>query len=641
MVQRVPANGSASSDVSASRGRAPSPRLVILCLALIASFPNTRSAIVAEVAAGSDAGSTPARYSTARGPDEITRFRRQLARLPSPDQIEGYRANRLKSVIELQQFREATSQAVDSFAGSRALASLIDLNPQIGTWYLLRLGTPNGPGDTYHLENPSGARLRLDPAYRSGIVIERGSEPNERFLCELWPAGRATPLADARASRLAYAPLCGGMLYLRNPVEGHRTAKERVVDLLRDRVWRGEEITVMVRDLFYQDAYLATSSLVVAPVKPPAESPSGPVPPLVSPAAFDRLLVPVNLDIGLDGAAGGRVAVGRWYPAQDNPGIFVTTLRPDLVSPEVIQDQRGRVAALDPVESAALVYLVAFDLKQFDLGFRVGTDHPRVGWSDRVLPAVRDDALAGPDGIETIAPLVRTGMLSPMEASRVAATFTGGFKRAHGAFRMSNLATTDHGSHYGFLENGVVLSKLKPGLATVVVFDDGRVDLKTWTEQDDADLPRIRYARQNGVPILERAAGSPRAVAGSRVREWGPGNWSGSADRKLRTLRAGLCLQNPPGKQFLVYGYFSSATPSSMARVFQAAGCRYAMLLDMNALEHTYLAVYRMQGPRRLTEHLIDGMGVVDGSRDGETLPRFVSVADNRDFFYLLRRSPR
>jgi hypothetical protein len=565
-------------------------------------------------------------------------FRRQLARLPSQDQIEDYRANRRKSVVELQQFRELTRLSIDDRAGA-AVASLIDLNPQIGTWYLLRLETPNGPSATYHLENPSGARLRLDPAYRAGIVVERGGAPStEKFLCELWPAGTAAPLAAARESGLAYAPLCGGMLYLRNPVEGHRTPKERVVDLLRDHVWQGEVITVLIRDLFYQDANLATSGLVVAPVTPPPESASSPVRPLVSPAAFDRLLVPVDLEIGLEGGSGGRVAVGRWYPAEDNPGIFVTTLRPDLVSPEVIEEQKGRVAVLDPIESAALVYLVAFDLQKFDLGFRLGTDHPRVGWSDMVVPGVRDDALTGPDGIETIEPLVRTGMLSPTERSRVAATFTGGFKRTHGAFRWSNLATIDHGSHYGFVENGVVLSKLQRGLSTVVVFDDGRVDLRTWTEQDDAELPRIRYARQNGVAILEPDAGSARTVAGSRVRDWGSGNWSGSADRKLRTLRAGLCLQEARGKQFLVYGYFSSATPSSMARVFQASGCRYAMLLDMNALEHTYMAVYRTQGGQLLTQHLIDGMGVVDGSRNGKPLPRFVSIADNRDFFYLLRR---
>ena len=591
-----------------------------------------------------DAWARPAERATpldALGRDEVT-SQLPSAQLPGGDQIEDYRANRQKSVVELQQFRELTRLTLDGFAGGPSVASLIDLNPRIGTWYLLRLSTPDGRSATYHLENPSGARLRLDPAYRSGITIERaGSGANEQVRCELWPAGAATPLTNARNSGLAYAPLCGGALFLRNPVEGHRTSKELVVDLLRDHVWQGEEITVLVRDLFFRDAYRATSNLVVAPVKPPPESPSAPVPPLVRPAALDRLLVPANLEIGLDGEADGRVAVGRWYPALGSPGIFVTTLRPDLVALEVIAEQRGRVSALDPVEAAALVYLVAFDLGQFDLGFRVGTDHPRVGWSDMVLPAVRDDALAGPDGIGTIDPLVRTGMLSPMEASRVAATFTGGFKRAHGAFRMSQLAAIDHGSHYGFIENGVVLSKLEPGLATAVVFDDGRVDLKTWTEADDVDLPRLRYARQNGVAILERDPGSQRVVPGARVREWGPGNWSGSVDKQLRTLRAGLCLQESQGKRFLLYGYFSSATPSSMARVFEACGCRYAMLLDMNALEHTYMAVYHTEGSRLLTQHLIDGMGVVDGSKDGQPLPRFVSIADNRDFFYLLRRSPQ
>lgn len=575
-----------------------------------------------------------------RGADEMRASGRPLARPPSQEQVADYGENRQKSVVELQQFRQLTRLTLEDFAGKRTIASLIDLNPHIGTWYLLRFETAGAPSATYHLENPSAALLRLDPEYRQGIVIERGgSEANLAARCELWPAGGATPLADARDSRLAYAPLCGGMLYLRNPVEGHRTAKEAVVDLLRDHVWQGEALTVLVRDLFYRDANLATSSLADAPPKPAAESSGGPIPPRVSAGALDRLLLPVDLELGLEGRAAGRVAVGRWYPAQENAGIFVTALRPDLVAPDVIAEQRGRVAGLDPVESAALVYLVAFDLAQFDVGFRLGTDHPRVGWSEMVLASVRNDALAGPDGIDTTEPLVRTGMLSPLERSRVAATFTGGFKRTHGAFRMSPLAAIGHGSHYGFIENGVVLSKLQPGLATAIVFDDGGVDLQTWTAADDALLPRIRHARQNGVAIVERDAASQRTVPGSRVREWGAGNWSGSADRKLRTLRAGLCLQESQGKQFLVYGYFSSATPSAMARVFQAAGCRYAMLLDMNALEHTYMAVYQTQGARLITQHLIDGMGVVDGSKDGQALPRFVSVADNRDFFYLLRKS--
>ena len=75
--------------------------------------------------------------------------------------------------------------------------------------------------------------------------------------------------------------------------------------------------------------------------------------------------------------------------------------------------------------------------------------------------------------IDSAAPLVRTGMLSPALQSRVVATFTGGFKREHGAFRYGPLATVNRGSHYGFIEQGVVFSRLSPGLATLFVLNDG------------------------------------------------------------------------------------------------------------------------------------------------------------------------
>jgi hypothetical protein len=107
---------------------------------------------------------------------------------------------------------------------------------------------------------------------------------------------------------------------------------------------------------------------------------------------------------------------------------------------------------------------------------------------------------------------------------------------------------------------------------------------------------------------------------------------------KLRTLRAGAALQAADGRRFLIYGWFSTATPSAMARVFQAYGCRYAMLLDMNALEHTYLAVYQREGSRLLVEHLIQGMSVLDQSVKGNYIPRFLGYADDRDFFYVMQR---
>jgi hypothetical protein len=611
--------------------------LAVVAFALTASCSKIVPPVLAAESPGTPLRDSPGPVPTTAGVHapalSPARSAASLRLPPSPERIEEYSANRSKSVIELQQFRELT--VLPSSETGAVDASLIDLNPNFGTWYVLRLRGKGGE-TTYHLESQPGVRLKLDPAYSSGLTLERpGIGSTETVACDLWSATNAAVLPDARRSGLVYAPLCGGAVYLRNPIDGHRTPKERIVDILRDHVWRGEELTALVKDFFYKDAFLATSNLTAARAGS-AAAPllAGPIPPRVSAAALDQLVVPVNLEIPLAGQTDGQVAVGRWYSTVENPGIFVTTLRPDVVAPEVIAEQGNRVAALDAIESSALAYLVAFDVKQFDMGFRVGTDHPRVDWSDAVKPAVRGNSTTGPDGIPSAEPLVRTGMLSPIEASRVAATFTGGFKRTHGALPAS-------GAHYGFIENGVVLSKLQAGLSTVIGFDDGSITLKTWTAEDNASLPRIRYARQNGVPILERDASTGLGTPGSQVRSWVGGNWSGSADKKLRTLRAGLCVQENQGQKYLIYGYFSTATPSAMARVFQAAGCAYAMLLDMNALEHTYMAIYRPQGSTVITEHLIEGMDAVDGSKGGKMLPRFVSVADNRDFFYLLRRSPR
>ena len=51
---------------------------------------------------------------------------------------------------------------------------------------------------------------------------------------------------------------------------------------------------------------------------------------------------------------------------------------------------------------------------------------------------------------------------------------------------MADVALRNHGSHYGFIENGVIFSTLQPGLATVFALDDGRVEMKTWSDADKA-----------------------------------------------------------------------------------------------------------------------------------------------------------
>jgi len=538
-----------------------------------------------------------------------------------------------KSIIDLQASRTAETAGLP-VNGSETV-TLTSLNPAVNAWFVLTL---SGSGHSYHLENALPDRQQLGlAASATGLLITEGGAA---YRCDLWNGPRSA-LDRASAAPDAYAPLCDGRIYLRNQIAGHRTRLEEVAEYLRDKVWCGEAVVGVVRDEFFRDAYRESGPIGPCAISEGMDGPSAPKPASIDPAKGNLGAKPPNLGIRVDHAAGYGLLLGHWYPVTDLAGIHVSVIQPSAIAPAILDSSRALVNRLDAVEAEALDYLVAFDLEAFDLGFALGTDHPRLGWSPRMQPSMRDDALPGPDGIASSAPLVRTGMLNPLQAQRVAATFTGGFKREHGAFRYGPLATENSGSHYGFIEAGTVFSKLQPGLATLYVLDDGSVHMTTWSQSDDAMLGQIRSARQNGVALIEPDAATGMPGPSRFVNKWGPGNWSGSASESLRTLRAGACLQETENKRFLIYGYFSTATPSAMARVFQAYGCRYAMLLDMNALEHTYLALYVREEKKVTVEHLVTGMEEVDKLVGHQLVPRFVGFPDNRDFFYLLRREAR
>jgi hypothetical protein len=540
-----------------------------------------------------------------------------------------------KTVVDLQAFRTGETVAVRSPGSGGQTVTLTNLNPTVNAWFVLTL---SATGQSYHLENaaPQDQQLRLT-SEPGGLLISEGSSA---FRCDLWN-GRPSTLERAAASQVAYEPLCDGRLYLRNQVVGHRTRLEEVAEYLRDKVWCGDAVVGIIRDELFRDAYRESGTVGPCSASEGMDGPNAPKPASIDPSKTDLGARPPNLGIRVDHPAGHGLLLGHWFPAKDLAGVYVSLIQPGVIAPAILDSAQQRVNRLDAVEAEALDYLVAFDLAQFDLGFSLGTDHPRLGWSPRAQPNMRDDALAGPDGVGSSAPLVRTGMLSPEQAGRAAATFTGGFKREHGAFRYGPLATENRGSHYGFIEAGTVFSTLQPGLATLYVLDDGSVHMTTWSQAQDGALRRIRSARQNGVALIEPDATTGQPVPGKFVNKWGPGNWSGSASESLRTLRAGACLQESGGNRFLIYGYFSTATPSAMARVFQAYGCRYAMLLDMNALEHTYLALYVHEEKKVTVEHLVTGMEEVDKTLGNQLVPRFVGFPDNRDFFYLLRRDVR
>jgi hypothetical protein len=560
--------------------------------------------------------------------------------IPTGNQTAEYEALVPKTIVELQQFRQSSSTRIKSHQGE-GIVTLINLNPTINAWYVLKVSWQNGSEFFYHLENPEphSRKLTLDSQYPAGIEIV---EAKDRYPCELFEAESTSPLEQARKSQLIYAPLCDGRLYLRNPAKGYRTSLEAAAEFLRNQVWGGEEIVVLFHHLL--ESRYRESGEMHAEVPTGVATVSGemqgarPFPAAIDSKYTNVVVTPSDLGVPLDDADRAGMRLGVWYSASGNPGVYVSIIEPGLVAATILESNKATVNTLDRVEASALCYLVAFDLDRFDLAYALGTEHPAVNWSDHIPPGIKNPKLPGPDGIGDISPLVSTGLISPENARKTVATFTGGFKRFHGAFKYGEFSLKNSGSHYGFLENGVVFSKLQPGLATIFVLDDGSIQMKTWEVNDDQILATIKYARQNGVPLVQFDERSESTTPGALVNSWGAGNWSGSENRQLRTIRSGAALQWNGKKRFLIYAVFSDATPSAMARVFQAYQCRYGMLLDMNALEHTYLALYRRAGSQLLVDHLISGMSQVEKSDSNGPVPRFLGYPDNRDFFFVMRR---
>ncbi len=540
-------------------------------------------------------------------------------------QLRDFELNKVRKMRDFQPFRTATS--VETEDGKEI--TLTSLNPKFNSWFLvdLKRAVRVETTDTFHIElaNPEDTYLTLSASGDPALVFDNNGAI---FRCEPWK-GRLTELDRAKSSGLPYAPICDNYAFVRNVVRGNRSSREAVAEFLRDNVAFGESIVTLIKGSFYEDAYMSSGEVIdggdageIAASLGKAKLSSHPV-------------FRAYFGFELDGADTGMQA-GSWYAVKDAPGIYASAMQPGMIDRSILH-RRGETHGLDSVESQADVYLVAFDLTQFELGYEVGTDHPRLDWSPR--PSVAHGNLPGPDGFRTSGDIVRTGMLSPALTERVAATFAAGFKRSHGAWRVSDMSYKNQGHHYGFLSNGVLFSRLHPGLSTIYVLDDGTIGMRTWTEEDKELLPSLRFARQNGVPLIEPDPATGKGVPGKQVTSWLGGNWSGSAEADLRTLRGGTCLREVDGRKFLIYAYFSTATPSAMARTFQAYQCDYAMLLDMNSQDHTYMALYTENRGSPVPQHLVSGMSEIDQrTNKGDPIPRFVGFSDNRDFIYLLRK---
>ncbi len=186
---------------------------------------------------------------------------------------------------------------------------------------------------------------------------------------------------------------------------------------------------------------------------------------------------------------------------------------------------------------------------------------------------------------------------------RLLATFNSGFIYSDG--------------HNGSSINGSLEEPLKDGLATLVAYRDGRVDVKTWTGGPVAG-PAIAFARQSLPLIVDHGRLNPALNDSSQ--------WGFTLGNAVRVWRTGAGIDRHGN---LIYAAADYQTVTTLAQVLQRAGAVRAMQLDINP-EWPTLITYTHGG--RLTPTKI-----VPNYQQPAT--RYL-VPDDRDFFAVYRRLP-
>ena len=492
---------------------------------------------------------------------------------------------------------------------------------------------PQPSGDSCSCSLWSGPESKIERGitpFVEGVVAAQSSElnPNPELAEALRPAKTPSPLT----------PICDGQLYLRTQCPGSTTTLESATDTLRKTAiggWLVEAVKPYLIEAPEEGEHLADPNAK----KAPANAVGYPQKAAVNPEKADRYSEKNKLGIEND-AEGHKLHYGEWYKAVHHDGVYVSVMTLDEVAPEYLSSYPDRAevynAASKGREVGALAYYVAFDLSKFNFSYGLGAEHPGVEWSPHAkVPHVPAE---GPDGIGNKKPLATVGTVAPYYQAKAEAAFSAGFKRQHGAFASGELAKVNNGSHFGFMEQGVVFSKLQPGLATARIGLDGAISLLTWPADDKAILPQLRGARQNCLPLIDGYNDETKMpIPGQYLKSQGLGAWSGDKDGNFLTIRSGIGIQEFEGRKYLMFGYFTGATPSSMARVFQAYGCRYAMVLDINTANYGYLALYLHDdtGAINGVEHLNTDMASGNSEKG---IFKFVQKNDTRDFFCVVRK---
>lgn len=222
-----------------------------------------------------------------------------------------------------------------------------------------------------------------------------------------------------------------------------------------------------------------------------------------------------------------------------------------------------------------------------------------VGWIDRtrtrlaLYPGRYEPPGNGPRGPMQV-PFSQRG--------RLLATFNSGFTYKDG--------------HGGFAVNGVTYAPFRQGLATLVEYRSGRVDVTSW-RGGSSPGPGVVLARQNA-PVLV-AGGVPTSDPYGSA-------WGYTLGNAVRVWRSAVGIDR---RGNLLYGAADYQTVSSMAALMAHAGAVRAMELDINSEWPTF-NTYLTRGGN-------DPLRLVPNYQQQST--RYLRP-DDRDFFAVYSAGP-
>ena len=236
--------------------------------------------------------------------------------------------------------------------------------------------------------------------------------------------------------------------------------------------------------------------------------------------------------------------------------------------------------------------------------FRTELDYPRivayVAWFDHTRTALA----FYPGRYEPPSAPIRGPMSVPNgQRWRLLATFNAGFTYIDG--------------QNGSAINGRTYEPLKDGLATLIGYRDGRIQIKTWTGGPNVG-PEVAFARQSLPPIIRNGKLNPALNDSSQ--------WGATLGNAVRVWRTGVGIDR---RGNLIYAAANDQTVITLARILQRAGAVQAMQFDINP-EWPSLITYTH-------DHGLVPTKIVPNVMQPAT--RYL-VPDDRDFFAVYRRLP-